>query len=530
MKISDNTRENAERLNEILGILKKHDVMHGFTPEKLRLILEDLGPTYIKMGQIMSMREDMIPHEYCEELTKLRANVPPMAFETIQEIIEEELNRPVGEIFSSIDEKPLGSASVAQAHAAVLKTGENVVIKVQRKGLYKTMERDIAMLKRASGLLNISEKIGLDMDFNVLVDELWRALKEELDFGKEAANLTRFQENQKEVDYVTSPTAYLDYSTKHILTMTRMTGVQIDDIEGIKAQGLEPHDIGEKLAQNYCKQILQDHFYHGDPHPGNIKVMDGKIAWLDLGMMGVVSTAMHNFISGIVNAILSDDMFALTDAVFLYCQTKDDVERTAFARKVDSIVQRYKAADFGQMDLGALMQEIMDCIKGYNIVIPNEMTVFSKSLMTIEGTVKVVAPEVNLLDVLTRFMTQKLSSEFDPQKKLEEVGQKMLRSAQKAMNIPSDITDVIKLLRDGDLSLRVETSQTQRETRKTQRNFRNIILSLLAMALYLLAGLTVSADVPKMIGIPWLSLCGMLAGTVLTVLILIDLAKQEKER
>ena len=528
MKINaDVVKENAERLNEIIGVLRKHDVVHGFTPEKLRLILEDLGPTYIKMGQIMSMREDILPHEYCEELAKLRANVPPMTFETIREIIEEELNRPIDEVFESVDGKPLGSASVAQAHAAVLKSGESVVIKVQRKGLYKTMERDIAMLKNASKVLNISEKIGLDMDFNVLVDELWRALKEELDFGKEAANLTRFKENQKDVEYVTSPTAYLECSTKHILTMTRMTGVQIDDIDGIKAQGLEPHDLGEKLAQNYCKQILEDRFYHGDPHPGNIKVMDGKIAWLDLGMMGTVSNAMNNFVTGIINAILSGDMLALTDAVFLYCQTKDDIERTAFARKVDGIVQRYKSADFGQMDLGALMQEIMDCIKGYNIIIPNEMTVFSKSLMTIEGTIKVVAPEVNLLDVLTEFMGKKMSNEFDPQKKLEEVSQKVMMSAQKALNIPSDLTDVIKLLRDGDLSMRVETSQTQRETRKSQRNWQNVILSLLTMALYLLGGLTISADVPQWLGVPWVSLCAIFCGTVLLAVILIDLKKQD---
>ncbi len=529
MKINTEARENAGRLNEILTILKKHDIIHGLTPEKLRLILEDLGPTYIKMGQIMSMREDMLPHEYCEELQKLRANVPPMTFETIQEIVEEELNHPLEEMFASVDENPLGSASVAQAHAAVLKNGENVVIKVQRKGLYKTMERDIALLKRASSLLNISEVIGLDMNINVLIDELWRALKEELDFGREAANLIRFRENQKDVDYVTSPAAYPDYSTRHILTMSRVTGVQIDDTEGIRAQGCDPHDLGLKLAQNYCKQVLTDHFYHGDPHPGNIQVMDGKIAWLDLGMMGTVSAAMESFLTGIIKGILSGDMLGLTDAIFLYCQTRDDVERTAFARKVEGIVQRYKAADFGQMDVGELIQEVMDCIRGYNIRIPDEMMVFSKSLMTIEGTLKVAAPEVNLLNVLTGFMRQKLTSGFDPQKQLEEVSQQVLRSAQKAMNIPSDLTDVIKLLRDGDLSVRVETSRTQRETRRNQRNWQNAILSVFVTAFYLLGGLTVSADTPGLLGIPWISLCSVVCGTALLAFVLIDLWKQRKE-
>ena len=523
-------KKDAERIGEMIAILKKNDVVHGFTPQKLCAVLEDLGATYIKLGQIMSMRPDILPKEYCQELTKLRSDVLPMDYDTVIAILEEELKRPVNAVFQSVDRKPLGSASVAQAHAAVMKNGEKVVIKVQRRGLYENMEQDISILKKAGKVLKLTGKAVRNMEFDVLIDELWRAMKEELDFKKEAANLTLFAENQKNISYVTSPKVYQEASTEKILTMSCIGGIQIDDLDGMKKLGVDPHEICEKLAQNYCKQVIDDHFYHGDPHPGNIKVENGRVAWIDLGMMGRVSNAMSTCIIDVINSIVGDDTYALTNALFLYCRTKDEVDRTGFSRKLEGLVKRYKAADFGQLNLGQAFQEIMDATEDYNIEVPGEMTVFTKSLVTIEGTIAVVSPDINLLEVITAYMKKKTAAEFDPMKELETAGQKVLHSAQKAVNIPTDLMDIMQMLRNGDLSVRVENTNSQKENRRTERHFKDQILSILMIGLYLLAGLTISAEgVPKIAGISWVSFAALVLGTVCLIAVFMDLMRKNKE-
>ena len=524
------TFKDAERLKQILGILKKHDAIHGFTPEKLRLILLDLGPTYIKLGQIMSFRTDILPEEYCLELTKLRARVPPMSFETVREIIELELKKPLTELFSSFGEESIGSASIAQVHPAVLKSGEAVVVKVQRQGIYEKMERDMSVLKKAGSILKISGKVGRNLDFSSLIDELWKAMQEELDFTKEANNLIRFKENQKDVPYVTSPTAYMDYSTSRILTMTNMKGFNIIQKEAILEAGIDFHQLGVQIAENYCKQVIDDRFFHGDPHTGNIRVMDGKVAWIDLGMMGVVSDSLYMCITDCINAIISNNMYELTDAFFQYCEPEQEIDRAVVARKFGLIVQHYLSSGIGQIDMGKLFTEMMNVIQEAQVRIPQEMTIFVKSLVTIEGTVAYVSPDISFIAIVSDYMRAKKRRELDPKEFLEKSGHKILRSSHKAMDLPADLADTIKLLKNGNLSVRTETVRSSKELRMEGRRFANIIRAILMTGLYLLAGLTVNAtELPTILGLPWLSFAALFIGTILLFMTLIDTWRMNKK-
>ena len=529
MSSMKNTIKDAERLKQIIGIIKKYDAIHNLTPEKLRLILLDLGPTYIKLGQIMSFRTDILPEEYCQELTKLRARVPPMSFETVREIIELELKKPLTELFASFGEESIGSASVAQVHPAVLKSGENVVVKVQRQGIYEKMERDMSVLKKAGSILKISGKVSKNLDFASLIDELWSAIKEELDFTKEANNLVRFAENQKDVPYVTSPTVYMDYSTSRILTMTNMKGFNIIQKEAIQEAGIDFHQLGIQIAENYCKQVIDDRFFHGDPHTGNIRVMDGKVAWIDLGMMGIVSDALYMCITDCINAIISNDMFELTDAFFQYCRPEKEIDRAAVARKFGLIVQHYLSSDIGQMDVGRLFTEMMNVIQEAQVSIPREMTVFVKSLLTMEGTIAYVSPDISFISIVSDYMKAKKLRELDPVKFLEKSGHKILRSSHKAMDLPADLADAVKLLKNGNLSVHTETTRSPKELRMESRRFANIIRAILMTGLYLLAGLTVSATgLPTILGLSWLSFAALVIGTILLIATLIDTWRMNK--
>ena len=272
-------KENSgygERLREITAVLKKHAITRGVSPEKLRLILEDLGPTYIKLGQIMSLRSDILPKRYCDELMKLCSDVPPMPFSQVIEVLEESMGCPWQEEFQHIEQKPLGAASIAQVHRATLKTGEEVVIKVQRKGIYETMARDIGLMHKAVRLMPPVSIKGM-VDLNMVLSELWTVTQEEMNFLTEAANMAEFAKKNKDVAFVKVPILYREYISPHILVMEYIDGFAINDKANLLANGYDLNEIGTKYVDNFIKQVMEDGFFHADPHPGNVRIQEGNI-------------------------------------------------------------------------------------------------------------------------------------------------------------------------------------------------------------------------------------------------------------
>lgn len=276
------------RTKEMTAVLKKYKLTHGLTPEKFRLILQELGPTYIKLGQIMSLHSDILPKEYCEELMKLCSDVEPMPFEQVEAVIDASFGYSWKDVFASIDKKPLGAASIAQVHRATLKTGEQVVVKVQRKGIHEVMSKDMALLHRAVKLVPPISIKGI-VDFDMVLDEMWAVAQEEMNFLLEASNIEEFASNNRDVAFVATPKLYRKYTTSHVLVMEYIKGFNIDDKEGLLKDGYDLEEIGSKLIDNYIGQVIEDGFFHADPHPGNVKIRDGKIVWIDMGMMGRLS-------------------------------------------------------------------------------------------------------------------------------------------------------------------------------------------------------------------------------------------------
>ena len=280
-KNKDASTAHKSRLREITAVLKKHGITRGVTPEKLRLILEDLGPTFIKIGQIMSMHSDILPKRYCDELMRLCYDVAPMPFKEVTEVIEAAYGCPFFDVFSEIDEKPLGSASIAQVHRAMLLDGSRVVVKVQRKDIYETMARDIALLHKAVKLVPPVSIKGM-VDLDMVLDELWAVTREEMNFLTEAANMEEFAKNNQDVAYVDVPKIYQEYTTMQVLVMEFVEGCGVNDKEYLLENGYDLQEIGSKLVDNYIKQVMEDGFFHADPHPGNVKIREGKIVWIGL--------------------------------------------------------------------------------------------------------------------------------------------------------------------------------------------------------------------------------------------------------
>ena len=313
--MSEKKNENGYkgRFREIAAVLHKHEISKGITPEKLRLILEDLGPTFIKVGQLMSLRSDILPKNYCDELQKLCSDVPPMPFYEVEEVLRDSFGYEWQEEFEWIDETPLGSASIAQVHRARLKTGEEVVIKVQRKGIYETMARDIGLMHKLVSLvppISITDMV----DFKMVLNELWKVTQEEMNFIIEAGNMEEFKEKNRDVAFVDTPVLFKEYTTSSVIVMEYIDGYAIDDKEHLLEDGYDMNEIGSKYVDNFIKQVMDDGFFHADPHPGNVRIRDGKIVWIDMGMMGRLTERDREQIAKAVEGVAFNDIGMIQDA------------------------------------------------------------------------------------------------------------------------------------------------------------------------------------------------------------------------
>ena len=364
------SKEYRTRLKEITSVLHKYGITRGITPQKLRMILEDLGPTYIKIGQIMSLHSDILPKRYCDELMCLRSEVTPMEFSEVKEVIERAYGCPWNEIFAFISDTPLGSASIAQVHRAELLSGEQVVIKVQRTGIYEIMARDIGLLRKAVKLMPPISLKGM-ADFNQVLDELWNVTREEMNFLTEASNMEEFARRNADVVYVRTPKLYQEYTTMHVLVMEYIEGPAIDDKEKLLAGGYDLEEIGIKLIDNYIKQVMEDGFFHADPHPGNVKIQDGKIVWIDMGMMGRLTERDKELIGKAIRGIAENDIGMIQEAVMALGEFKEKPDQSVLYEDISELMSKYGSLDMGEIDVAEVMMDLMEVMKENKIRMPH---------------------------------------------------------------------------------------------------------------------------------------------------------------
>ncbi|MBO4406705.1 MAG: AarF/ABC1/UbiB kinase family protein, partial [Clostridia bacterium] len=312
-------KRDEHRPVEMVAIFAKHNFYaNGFTPLELRTTLEDLGPTYVKIGQIMSSRVDLLPKSYCAELAKLRQNVAPLDPAVARAVIEQETGKKIEEIYSEFRDEPLGSASIAQAHYGVLRDGTRVVTKVQRPLIADMMRKDFVLLKKLADLVNIVEEDadGQVVDFKSVVDELEKVTEDELDFRVEAENTRFFRENcLGEGDLISCPSVIGEFTTERIFTMTYVDGFSVSQTDRLVAEGCDPDEIGRIIVENYVHQVLDVGTFHADPHQGNIMVSHGRPYWIDFGMIGHIGGKDIDAIQAMVKAMLVRDADALVAAV-----------------------------------------------------------------------------------------------------------------------------------------------------------------------------------------------------------------------
>lgn len=520
----------ASRLREITRVFHAHGISRGVTPVKLREILEDLGPTFIKLGQLMSMRSDILPQAYCDELMKLTSEVSPMPFDEVIRVIEDSYGRPYGEIFASIEKKPLGAASIAQVHRAVLVSGEDVVVKVQREGIYDTMKRDINLLHRAVKFVpDVIVKGTVDLD--EVLDELWVVTQEEMNFQTEAANMEEFSRLNEDVRFIGIPKLYRSYTTGRVLVMEFIDGTDITDIETLKSAGYDMDEIGEKLIDNWIRQVMADGFFHADPHPGNILIRGGKIVWIDMGLMGRLSEHDRSAIQLAIEGIADDDNGKIEEAVLSIGKFRGRPDKKKLHTGIENLMRSYGRQGLGDINIAAFMRDLMDVMKENGIQMPHGLTLLARGLNNIEGVLMQISPGVNMVEIARARMTEEDFRHINWKDEARNGSVTLYKSIKNLTELPTLLGKILREYSSGQTRINLDIHAADELEDLVGRLSRHFNLGIWVMALLISSSIICTTDMkPRLFGIPALGFFGYLLALVLVIYILVSYLIHRKRK
>ena len=507
---------STKRLKEIVAVLRQRDILQGLTPAKVRQVLEDLGPTFVKLGQIISMRPDFLPKEYQEELTRLQSDVRPMDFATVKEIIQREYQQDWDRIFSYIDEKALGSASIAQVHQAVLLNGDRVVIKVQRPGIYDIMAKDISLLKKALSILNIVHDSNSVVDLESIVDEMWEVAKQEIDFVLEADHIEEFAHLNKENENILCPAVNRQLTTPRILVMECMEGIPLDDAQALSDNNVDMERMGRLLGVNYVKQVIEDGFFHADPHPGNIWIKDGKILWLDLGMMGRMSAKDRNSFRRAIMALVTGDVYEMKEAVLALGVPRGKVDHIQLYDDVAMLMNQYGDLDFEHVQAGEITRQILRVLKNNNIGVPHGFSMFARGVLIMEGVMTRCCPQVNFSEIFAQGLKISMERDFSWLNELGRMKREGYTLVKKSMQLPEQISDILKMTLSGQTKVNLDLTGSQEPLQQLDAMINKMIMAIISAALLLGSSTICTTQMtPQIMEIPVLGVAGYLAAMVL---------------
>lgn len=520
------------RILQIFGIVRKYDVFGGITPVKFRRMLEELGPTFVKAGQILSMRSEILPERFCSELTKLRSDVDPMPYETVIAVLEQEYGGQFGELFDAIGEHPLGSASVAQVHRARLATGEDVAVKVQRPGVSETMAQDVSIMR---SLAKVAAKLFPDaqiVDFKGVVEELWDTFEAETDSLVEARNLAAFKRFSKPYKYMDCPAPYPELCTEHVVVMDYIDGISVSHPKQLLAAGYDLKEIGTKLVDNYATQILDEGFFHADPHPGNIIVRGGQIVLIDLGMTGRLDQRTRTVLKDMLFAVAQQDSPALADSLLRFANTSPDAEDyPALLDDLDMVVQEYGKVDLAELDIAAFLASLTQLAARHGIEIPSSITTVGRALITLEGLLDEFIPNVNMIQIISDHIASSESRETMVKKEAKSLAIEGRQALHSTLSALTELKHATRMLTRGKLRVNMELVGSEEPFQQLSDMVNRLTMALIVVGLFIGSSIVYYAGIkPVVFGIPIVGFMGYIVAFVLGCWIVLDILIKGRKR
>jgi ubiquinone biosynthesis protein len=483
----------------------------SFTPaERMRMALEELGPTFVKLGQLLSTRPDVIPVSYADEFAKLQDNVPSFSYEEIREQIRNELGGEIEIFFSSFDQESIAAASIAQVHKARLLSGEEVVVKVRRPGILELIETDIDALM---GLALIAERHlpGSDIYDPVgLVKEFTRTIRREMDFSREGHTIEKFSADFAGDPTLYFPKVYWEVTAKGVLTLEYIDGIKVSDLERLERAGLDRRLIGRRGADAFIKMVIEHGFFHGDPHPGNVLILPGNvICLLDYGMVGRLDTELQEYLIDILLAIVKRNVDEVISLLLYSGEITDSLNIKALKRDLSEFIDDYYEVPLQDIQVGRMLMEFLEIMTTYRIRFQSDLMLLAKALVAIEGMGRKLDPQFDMVAHLRPFMEKAIKKRISPRQVLKEFSSQFMSYVNLTRNLPKDLKEILNSLNRNKFKIDLEHRGLDRFIRELDKSINRLSSSLIITALVVGSSIVMQIEKgPLLFGFPAFAFLG----------------------
>ncbi len=547
----DQTFKNISRVREIAGILWKYGfedfvsntALKSLIPEKRRLAwkkehekkkysrweltrmaAEELGPTFIKLAQVLSNRPDIVPAPLMEEFQKLQSEVPPFEFEKVREIIELETGKDLNDVFSEFRKKPIGSASIGQVHLAHLKDARKVVVKVQRPNVKTKVLTDLIIMKelvkRSESFLQ-SQGVYNAMD---IVEAFEASMKNEMDYNVEARFMSQFRNYYKQYTNFYVPEVYKDYTSDKMLVMEFIDGCKITDVTTLKAWGLSPEEIAETGMDIYLTQIFEHGYFHADPHPGNIIIQkDGTICLIDFGMVGKLNKRDKYAFAGIMIGMGQQDVKKMARSFKRLALDSHIPDNRAFETDLSELIDNYATLDLSEVNVSEMAESLQAIIRNYRMKMPGGIFIILRALTMLEGIGKTIHPNFKTYEFFKPYGIKMLKDQYSPKNITEEIMTTFSQFSGFVQSFPVEFRDIMRKVRKGQLHIEIEPTHYEPIINKFSRAINRLALSIVIMSLFISSSILLLAYTSvQNITIYYISITGYIIAIFFTVILTIS--------
>lgn len=504
-----------ESAGKLLHLKKTSEIPKLDTPQRIRFALEELGPTFVKLGQILSTRVDLFPPEWIAEFEKLQDQVPPVPFEKLHEQLTEDLGAPPEEIFSFLDTEALAAGSIAQVHAARLIDGTEVILKIRRPDIRPVIEADLRLLTRIAEIAeNEIEEIRRFHPKQV-VRQFTLSLHREMDLVSECQHMERIGANFKDNPNIVIAKVYWQWTSERLNVQSHLRGIAGRDLEAVEKAGLDRSALAQRGANAVLKMVLQDGFYHADPHAGNVLYLpENRIAFLDFGMTGHLSQVRREQIVDLLNGMVSREVSDVTD-VLLSWASDAAVDTESLAIDVDAFLDSYHSVPLKQLKLSAMLGDITVILRNHQLVLPPDLSMLFKVFITLEGLGRQLDPDFDMVGTATPFLKSAIFSRYTP----EAIAKRGIRNLSNLLEIfgslPQDLRRLLRAARRGAFQVNVDITRLEKFGRQLDKSASRITVGLITSALIVGSSIvmTVSGG-PTLLGLPVFGFIGFLAAGI----------------